>query len=83
MKVFETIGILGIIGVAVAGTVFGIVVFSFLGIWAGFVGAILGGIASLFIGLNAICMIKVVVEFWWGITGRRRHPRQKEANKDE
>jgi hypothetical protein len=84
MKVFEGCAILVIIGCAIAGTVLGAELYGSHGILAAAGGAVLGGVAGLFVGLNAVCLIEVVaVVIWQVIFGHRRHPAQKEDDNDE
>lgn len=60
MKVFWTVGILVIVGIAIAGGVLGFSEWASYGIWAGIVGAIFMGIVAV---LFAIFVFVHVVNF--------------------
>ena len=72
MKVGEATAIVGIIGATVAGFVLGLVAFTPFGIWAGVVGAILGGIAGFFVGINAVCIMALLVLVLWQVISHHR-----------
>jgi hypothetical protein len=65
VKAFEAVGILVIVGVAVAGGVLGFSVYASHGILAGVVGAIAGGIVVVLVALYAVCSIVAVIEGIW------------------
>jgi uncharacterized membrane protein len=81
--VFHKVLVLAIIGLTAAGAVLGTVIFKSHGMLAEIGGAIIGGIAGLFVGLNAISMIESMIKFILGIVGHNPNSPQKKTDKDK
>jgi len=79
MKVLETIGIAGTIGLIIVGAVIGTGFLAPHGIGEGVVGAIVGALAGAFVRLNAMALLEVIIRELWRVFRKRKKHRQQKS----